>query len=174
LSGILEKRGLSDEARQWDGWRLGNLAPKWEAIAWLFKPYRLTITDNVLKNQTGAINIEACLIDGKSPTNLLKFWFSDDELRLHEAQKPLELIEFLIHLTTREGQVILDPFVGSGTTALACMRTNRQFIGFELNPHYVEIGQQRLNDYHHIEKIVNNPQQLDLFYEAPFEKVKKQ
>lgn len=174
LSGILEKRGLSDEARQWDGWRLGNLAPKWEAIAWLFKPYRLTITDNVLKNQTGAINIKACLIDGKSPTNLLKFWFSDDELRLHEAQKPLELIEFLIHLTTREGQVILDPFVGSGTTALACMRTNRQFIGFELNPHYVEIGQQRLNDYHHIEKIVNNPQQLDLFYEAPFEKVKKQ
>ncbi|HRF97111.1 MAG TPA: site-specific DNA-methyltransferase, partial [Aggregatilineales bacterium] len=127
LSGILEKRGLYDEAREWDGWRLGNLAPKWEAIAWFFKPYRLTITDNVLKNHTGAINIEASLIDGKSPTNLLKFWFSDDESRLHEAQKPLSLIEFLINLTTREGQVILDPFMGSGTTALACVRTNRQF-----------------------------------------------
>lgn len=173
LSGILEKRGLYDEAREWDGWRLGNLAPKWEAIAWLFKPYRLTITDNVLKNHTGAIHIDACLIDGKSPTNLLKFWFSDNEQRLHEAQKPLELIEFLIHLTTREGQVILDPFMGSGTTALACLRTKRQFIGFELNPNYVEIAKQRLADDTLISPLDNHPQQLDLFCDEPFEKVEE-
>lgn len=144
LSGILEKRGLEAEALKWEGWRLGNLAPLWEPIAWFFKPYDYTITDNVIEHEVGAIHTEDCLVDGKSPSNILKFWFEKDEERFHEAQKPLQLLQFLIKLTTREGQIVLDPFIGSGSTALAAQQLKRQFIGFEINPSDVEVAQGRL------------------------------
>ena len=127
-SNIFRKRGLDQEAKEWDGWRLGNLAPIYEPIAWFFKPYRLTITDNLLEHKLGAVNIEACKTNGLAPTNLLEFGFDNNEKRVHEAQKPLSAVEFLIKLTTREGQVVLDPFMGSGTTAAACMRLKRNFI----------------------------------------------
>lgn len=146
LSKVLEKRGESDEANLWQGWRLGNLAPIYEPIAWLFKPYRRTITDNVLINQVGAMNVAACLDNGKSPTNLLEMGFEPGEARLHEAQKPTKIMTFLIKLTTRPGQVVLDPFIGSGTTAIACHRLNRRFIGFEKDPQYHEIACQRYSE----------------------------
>jgi site-specific DNA-methyltransferase (adenine-specific) len=78
------------------------------------------------------MNIEACKINGGSPTNLLEFWFDKGEKRTHEAQKPVKIMEFLIKLATREGQVVLDPFMGSGTTAVAAMNLKRHFIGFEI------------------------------------------
>ncbi len=144
LSGVLESRGLHQEAKDWDGWRLGNLAPIWEPIVWLFKPYSRTVTDNVLEYHLGAVNMQECLIGGKSPTNLLKFGFVEE--RVHETQKPLSLIEFLIKLTTRKGQIVLDPFIGSGSTAIACKRLKRQFIGFEVNKEYVELSNRRLQE----------------------------
>jgi site-specific DNA-methyltransferase (adenine-specific) len=144
FSNILEKRGLQEEMEVWEGWRLGNLAPIYEPIAWFFKPYKITITDNILKNQVGGINIDACKINGTSPTNLLEFGFASNEKRVHEAQKPVALIEFLIQLTTIEQQIVLDPFMGSGTTAVAAKNLNRQFIGFETNEGYASIGEQRL------------------------------
>jgi site-specific DNA-methyltransferase (adenine-specific) len=144
LSGVLENRGLADEARQWDGWRLGSLAPIWEPIAWLFKPYRHTITDNVLAHEVGAFNGQALGEDGGSPTNLLEFGFADGEARLHEAQKPVALLEFLIRLTTRPGHIVLDPFAGSGTTGAACLRLGRRFIGFEIDPAVAAVAESRL------------------------------
>jgi len=133
VSIVLERRELLEDAENWEGWRLGNLAPIYEPIAWFFKPYKLTVTDNILKNKVGAINTEVCKINGSMPTNLLEFWFRENEERVHEAQKPLELIEFLIKLTTKEKQTVLDPFIGSGTTAVASQNLKRQFIGFESN-----------------------------------------
>jgi site-specific DNA-methyltransferase (adenine-specific) len=144
LSGVFERRGLRDEAEEWDGWRLGNLAPIYEPIAWFFKPYEITITDNVLKNRVGAINLQDCKVNGSSPTNLLEFDFRADERRFHEAQKPLSLVEFLIKLTTKESQVVLDPFMGSGTTAVAALRLGRQFIGFELVESYYRKAVERI------------------------------
>jgi site-specific DNA-methyltransferase (adenine-specific) len=145
LSGVLRNRGLLDEAAEWVGWRLGNLAPIWEPIAWLFKPYPTTITDTILENGVGAVNVAAVQVNGKSPTNLLKFGFQQqDEPRLHEAQKPVALLEFLIKLVTKEGQVVLDPFMGSGSTAIACRNLNRRYIGFEINAGYVHAAQGRL------------------------------
>lgn len=141
LSGVLAKRGLAQEADQWEGWRLGNLAPIWEPIAWLFKPYDLTITDNVLQHEVGAMNLAACQAGA---TNLLKFGFGEGEPRLHEAQKPVALLEFLIKLTTKEGQLVLDPFMGSGTTAVACLNLGRSFIGFEINETFTATALSRL------------------------------
>jgi len=138
VSIVLERRGLIEEAKKWEGWRLGNLAPIWEPIAWFMKPYKIggTVTDNILKNEVGAMNIDACRLNGASPTNLLEYGFRKNEKRIHEAQKPLDLIEYLIKLTTIKKQVILDPFMGSGTTALASKNLDRQFIGFEINTDY--------------------------------------
>lgn len=144
LSGVLENRGLHEEAQRWEGWRLGNLAPIWEPVAWFFKPYPLTITDTILENEVGAMNIQDCQVNGKNPTNLLRFDFAKSETRLHEAQKPIALLEFLIKLTTLENQIILDPFIGSGSTAVACKNLNRHFIGFEINETYVELAQDRM------------------------------
>ncbi|WYD81232.1 MAG: site-specific DNA-methyltransferase [Candidatus Electrothrix gigas] len=146
LSIILERRGLKDEAKKWQGWRLGNLAPIWEPVAWFMKPYTIggTITDNILENQVGAMNIDECRLNGASPTNLLEFGFTKKEKRIHEAQKPLGLIEYLIKLTTKEEQVILDPFMGSGTTAVAAKMLRRHFIGFEVNPEYHSSALKRL------------------------------
>jgi len=128
ISKVLEKRGMIKEAEKWKSWRLGNLMPIQEPIAWFFKPYKIgtTITDNVLKNETGAFN--GCL-ENKAPSNLLEYGL--DKNRIHETQKPLELIKYLIQLTTITGQTILDPFSGSGTTAVACQELKRNFICFE-------------------------------------------
>lgn len=133
LSKILEKRGNFNEAKEWEGWRLGNLAPIWEPVAWFFKPYKYTITDNIIENKLGAMNIKECKIYNTSPTNLLDFSFSKDEERIHETQKPIAINEFLIKLTTLPEQIVLDPFIGSGTTAIASLKLKRHYIGFESN-----------------------------------------
>jgi len=148
VSIVLERRGLTEEARKWDGWRLGNLAPIWEPIAWFMKPYKIggTITDNILENEVGAMNIGECKLDGSCPTNLLEFGFRRNEKRTHEAQKPLDLIEYLIKLTTREDQIVLDPFIGSGTTAVAAINVNRKFIGFEINQDFYEKSLLRIEE----------------------------
>lgn len=145
ISEIMRKRGLAEDAKEWKGWKVGNLAPKYEPIAWLFKPYEITITDNVLKNKVGAMNIDECLINGKSPTNILQFGFNKGEGGLHEAQKPVELLEYLIRLVTKEGQVVIDPFLGSGSTAVAAKNLGRKYIGFEISNEYCEIAKKRLN-----------------------------
>ncbi len=138
VSIVLERRGLIEEAKKWEGWRLGNLAPIWEPIVWFMKPYKIggTITENILENEVGAMNIDKCRLNGSSPTNLLEFGFRKNETRIHEAQKPLDLIEYLIQLTTQENQIVLDPFMGSGTTAVAAKVLQRKFIGFEDNVEY--------------------------------------
>jgi site-specific DNA-methyltransferase (adenine-specific) len=147
LSIVLERRGLVEESKKWEGWRLGNLAPIWEPVTWFMKPYKIggTITDNILENDVGAMNIEACMLNGGSPTNLLEFGFRKHEERIHDAQKPLDLIEYLIKLTTKEGQMVFDPFMGSGTTAVAAKNLNRNFIGFEINREFYYNSLKRLD-----------------------------
>jgi len=146
VSIVLERRGLNEQAKKWDGWRLGNLAPIWEPIAWFMKPYKIggTITDNILKNEVGAMNIKECKQNDSCPTNLLEFGFKRNEEKIHEAQKPLDLIEYLIKLATREEQIVLDPFMGSGTTAVAAINVNRKFIGFEINRDFYEKSLSRI------------------------------
>jgi len=65
--------------------------------------------------------------------------------RYHPTQKPLELIKILINNYSKEGDTVLDPFMGSGTTAVACKQLRRNFIGFELSQKYVDIANKRLS-----------------------------
>ncbi len=66
------------------------------------------------------------------------------ETGLHPTQKPVELFEYLIKTYTNEGETVLDNCMGSGTTAIACINTNRNFIGFELDKHYYDIAKERI------------------------------
>ncbi|EMI14521.1 modification methylase [Bacillus stratosphericus LAMA 585] len=164
---ILE-RSLADstlkaQVEMWKGWKLGNFAPYWEPIAWLFKPYNnvKTLTDCVLTNNVGAININELKNNGKEPKNIFKFDFKDEEEKFHEAQKPIELMEYIIKGFTQENQVVLDPFVGSGTTAVAAKKLGRKYIGFDINEDYVRIANKRLDEVEFNEK--NKENQLSLF-----------
>jgi site-specific DNA-methyltransferase (adenine-specific) len=64
--------------------------------------------------------------------------------REHQTQKPVELMERLIRVVTPSGGTVLDPFAGSGSTGVACVNTNRHFIGIEREAAYVEIARRRL------------------------------
>jgi DNA modification methylase len=66
------------------------------------------------------------------------------ETKLHIAQKPVELMGWLVKLYTQEGDVVLDPFMGSGSTGVACKKLGRDFIGVELYPDYYQIAGERL------------------------------
>lgn len=65
----------------------------------------------------------------------------------HPTVKPVSLFKYLITMGSRENDLVLDPFMGSGTTAIACEQTAREWIGIEKNPEYVEIFKARLADY---------------------------
>ena len=66
------------------------------------------------------------------------------EKRVHPTQKPLALMEWIIQHYTKENDLILDPFAGTGTTLVACKKTGRNFIGFELSKEYYDIACDRL------------------------------
>ncbi len=62
----------------------------------------------------------------------------------HPTEKPLELIRLMVQVGSHEGDLVVDPFMGSGTTAVACKELGRNFLGFELEPEYIEMAENRL------------------------------
>jgi len=111
------------------------------------KPYKITrdkkprnyeITDTVMK-ETTTVN------DGyRLPKRIIRI---KQERGLHPTQKPVPLFEYLIKTYTNEGEIVLDNCIGSGTTAIACINTNRNYIGFELDKKYYEIAKNRINKH---------------------------
>ena len=71
----------------------------------------------------------------------------------HPTEKPIDLMELYITNSSKENDIVLDPFIGSGSTGVACLNTNRKFIGIEIDEHYFNIAKSR------IETTVNNNQQ---------------
>ena len=67
--------------------------------------------------------------------------------KVHPTQKPVALFEYLIRTYTNENETILDNCMGSGTTAIACINTNRNFIGFELDENYFDLANERINKH---------------------------
>ena len=79
------------------------------------------------------------------PTSILHF--AKDKCNKHPSQKPLALLEYLIRTYSNEYETVLDNCMGSGSTAIASLNTNRHFIGFELNPYYYQVCQERIAAY---------------------------
>ncbi|ELW1647089.1 MULTISPECIES: DNA-methyltransferase [Enterobacter] len=145
LSIVYERRGMQEESLHWDGWRIGNLRPVFEPIIWCFKPYKHTIADNVLEHKLGAYNQFAFEEMTGHFNNVLEIGMAPKEGGLHDAQKPVKLLETLISLVTVPGQVVLDPFAGSGSTAIAAMNLNRDFIMIEKDLNTFSIMNERLS-----------------------------
>lgn len=80
------------------------------------------------------------------PRSVLYFKTAESEGKYHPTQKPVALYEYLIRTYSNEGDTILDPCMGSGTTGVACLNTNRNFIGIEMEEKYFKIAQDRMNN----------------------------
>lgn len=73
--------------------------------------------------------------------------FQRDKDKIHPTQKPVALFEYLIKTYTNEGETVLDNCMGSGTTAIACLNTNRNFIGFEKDEEYWKLANERIENH---------------------------
>ena len=78
------------------------------------------------------------------PTQILECKY--DKQKLHPTQKPVALLEYLIKTYTNEGEIVLDNTMGSGSTGVACINTNRKFIGIELEEKYFNIAKNRIEE----------------------------
>lgn len=144
VSCVFERRNDEENSERWKGWKVGNLRPIFEPVLWFMKPYPQgsTLTDNILKYGVGAYNEEklkelTTLNEGLEVcSNILKVKTQKSDRGLHPTQKAVKLMEILISLVTLEGQVVLDPFCGCGTTLVAARNLNRDYIGFEINEDY--------------------------------------
>ena len=92
-------------------------------------------------------NITDCkwkTLNKKYPQNILVYSNASQKNKLHPTQKPVALLEYLIKTYTNEGNIVLDNCMGSGSTGVACVNTNRDFIGIELDKGYFNIAKQRI------------------------------
>ena len=144
LSIVFQRRGQLAEAKAWEGWRLGNLRPTFEPIIWCFKPYALTIADNVLDHGVGAFNLAAFEATTGSADNVVEAGFEPGEGGLVEAQKPVKLMRLLMETCTTPGSLVLDPFAGSGSTAVAALESGRRCLAIEQDQRLCELVRQRL------------------------------
>jgi site-specific DNA-methyltransferase (adenine-specific) len=82
----------------------------------------------------------------KYPTSILKFNKPHPSKSIHRTEKPVALLEYLIKTYTNDGDIVLDNCMGSGSTGVACVNTNRKFIGMELDKDYFDISQKRIKE----------------------------
>ena len=108
------------------------------------KPYKQK-SGRMSENWKGGLN--NIITDNKDglrhPKTIQKF---NRDRGYHPTQKPVALLEYLIKTYTNEGETVLDNCMGSGSTGVACVNTNRNFIGYELNEKYFEIAGKRINE----------------------------
>ena len=83
----------------------------------------------------------------KHPKSIINIPKPHPSTTVHPTQKPVELFEWLIKTYTNEGDVVLDNCIGSGTTPVAAINTNRKYIGYELDEKYFNIAQQRIDEH---------------------------
>ena len=154
----------------YDLWKISHLATAMDRAG--FKMRRLIVwnkTNPVPINSkisylTNAREIAVCAVKVGKPTFnssydsgryddvAIREWEYDQPIprhkgkRIHPTQKPLDLFEKIIEKHSRPGDVVVDPFLGSGTTAVAARNTGRAFIGGDIDPTYVTKAKRRLRD----------------------------
>ena len=104
--------------------------PDIEMIIWFIKPGKWTYNRQNSKYESSVISIPSESGGGYK--------------RYHPTQKPLKLIEYLIKIHSNKNDLVLDPFMGSGTTAISSIKTGRNFIGFELEEKYYNDSLKRI------------------------------
>ena len=72
-----------------------------------------------------------------------------DGKNIHDTEKPIELMEVLVNNSSQENELVLDPFMGVGSTGIACIKNNRNFIGIEIDENYFTIAKSRLGEFNY-------------------------
>jgi site-specific DNA-methyltransferase (adenine-specific) len=165
---FIERMPLSEDTKRLlkerlSGWKTPQVKSCYEPIIVAQKPYEGTFLENMLQYGVGLFHTEVRIGQNMFPANVLLVEGIEETLdkyflvpkpsveergafNQHPAVKPLALCEYLIQLAAPEGAVVLDPFLGSGTTALAARSLKRRYIGIEINPEYVAIACKRLQN----------------------------
>ena len=126
------------------GRKTPQLRPQFEAMILAQKPRQGTFVDNWMEYKTGLIKTTVSL-DGKTPSTVMTVEKPErSKYNDHLTVKPVHLIEHLIQLFSVIGQTVLDPFLGSGTTAVAASRAKRSCIGIEIRKDYMNIAEYRI------------------------------
>ena len=117
--------------------------PTYNKQYWYSEPYKRTKNGTLSSNYGNRNAAYSESLDGKrNPLSILSF--ARDGKRFHPTQKPVALLEWLIKTYTNEGETVLDNCMGSGSTGVACVNTNRNFIGIELDENYFKIAEERI------------------------------
>jgi site-specific DNA-methyltransferase (adenine-specific) len=148
VSAVFDRRNDSDNAERWSGWKLGNLRPIFEPILWFMKPYKIgtTLVDNIIAYEVGGFNEILWKKYTSSDSNIISIKSDKSDHNFHPTQKPILLLNALIELVTIKNQVVLDMFMGSGSTGVACIHTGRKFIGIEREEQYFNIAETRIKE----------------------------
>ena len=120
-------------------WSKGKTDGSFVGLGWKYRPSY----ENILVASKSADNYNFYV---KYSSNVLVFKPYIPQKGDHPTQKPIELMRRLIQIHTKEGDTILDPFMGSGTTGVASVQLNRNFIGYEISPDYFKIAEKRINE----------------------------
>ncbi len=157
---------ITAAAVAWQGWGTA-LKPALEPITVARKPLIGTVAENALQHGTGAINVDGCRVGERWPANFIhdgseqvtdllgsaaRFFYcakaskrDRDEGNHHPTVKPTDLMRYLCRLVTPPDGLVLDPFMGSGSTGKAAALEGFSFIGIEREAEYVAIAQARIN-----------------------------
>ena len=131
-----------------DGRKTPQLRGCHEDIILAQKPKDGTFVENWMKWGVGLVDF-SYKIDDLMAANVMNVPKPSGKERKesdHLTMKPIKLMEHLVRLFTKEGDTVLDCFMGSGTTGVACKKSNRKFIGIELDENYYKIAKERINN----------------------------
>jgi site-specific DNA-methyltransferase (adenine-specific) len=169
LDHFVRRMPISDEEKaailvRLKGWKTPQIKSAFEPIVMAQKPTDGTFMKNFLEYGVGLFNTAVRIGDNMYPANTFSvdpisdiidrvFLLSKPskkekgDYNKHQTVKPLAACEYLIALSTgNPDAIILDPFIGSGTTAVAALNLGKRYIGYDLNEEYVEISRHRLQD----------------------------
>jgi len=150
---IRKDKMMSEEEKQkliaeLDGLKTPQLKPQIEPMVLAQKPKEGTFVENWKKYQVGLLNTKESL-DGMFPGTIMEVPKTirrreTEEKIEHITVKPVRLITHLIKLFTLPGQIVLDPFLGSGSHGVAAIECNRKFVGFEIEEKYFDMATKRM------------------------------
>ena len=143
----LSKAQKNNIKRSLCGRKTPQLRPQYEAIIMAQNPRQGTFVENWLQYRAGLVDVTRTL-DGSSPSTVMTVEKPDKDERAssdnHLTMKPIKLLSHLIEVFSEERQIVLDPFLGSGSTALAALKTGRRCIGIEIEKSYLQTARKRL------------------------------
>lgn len=168
LNHFINKMEISEKRKKQliaklDGWKTPQIKSCYEPIALGQKPTDGTFLTNMLDYEIGLLNTRIKVGENMFPSNIMSIDNIEKQIdryfliskpskkekgsyNIHMTVKPIALCKHLIELSTPKGAVVLDPFMGSGTTAIAARDLDRNYIGIEIDKNYVKVARKRLKE----------------------------